>query len=373
MSSDNNSNTASNSTTGANDTNPNGSSTGFSPTMTTTEGPPSSDLSALLMHAAYERQKPIAELIALEDTRDMQLDVGDVIETMLVSEPQMQKYRPDLMKLGDFDMSNLDNVKDCTYALAFMYTRVRGASDRANPASVASLIFNRQLLHRHGVALAMSGFFEEERLDDLVKGKSHQDLAYDVVGLTNLFLDKGHALDGQSPITRQKLIEMQTAATAMLTVIGEKDNRKTERAELSPLYRQVFTLAVNTYNEVRDALTYALRKRPDAEELLKTIAPSVYGDRGRRPKTTKSTKSGEADAKDEAHDSDDVPAVAVATTPAVVTDTATSTTRTTAAGATVTGAAATNATAPRDTATRTAAVRAGFPGSSPMLEGDAEE
>jgi hypothetical protein len=326
-----------------------GASTPFDPTLTVAATPPPSDLSALLMHSAYGRMRPIAEAIPPEKTRDILLAVGNMIETMLVAEPQMQKFRPELQKLGDFDFSNLDNLRDATYALAYMYTRIRAASGKLPPSSVATLIANRQTLHRQGISLAGFGHFEEAQVNELIKGKSHQDLAYDVIGFTNLFLDKGSALDGQTPLKRPHLIAMQAEATAMLSVIGEKDSRKSERAELSPLYRQLYTLAFNTYNEVRDALIYALRKRADAEELLKTVAPSLYEDRGRRTKPTKPPAPVPAEVEDE---DEDVPAVAAIPTPAAVTDTATDSTATRAASA-------------REPSARE--TRPGFPGSSPTV------
>lgn len=343
-----------------NDSNNNGSetsNTGFgsgseetaSSATSTTATPPPSDLSALLMHSAYGRMRPIAEAIPPEKTRDILLAVGNMIETMLVAEPQMQKFRPELKKLGDFDFSNLDNLKDATYALAYMYTRIRAASGKLPPSSVATLIANRQTMHRQGISLAGFGHFEEAQVNELIKGKSHQDLAYDVIGFTNLFLDKGSALDGQTPLKRPQLIAMQAEATAMLSVIGEKDSRRSERAELSPLYRQLYTLAFNTYNEVRDALIYALRKRADAEELLKTVAPSLYEDRGRRTKPTKPPAPVPAEVED---DDEDVPAVAAIPTPAAVTDTATD--------ATATRTASAREPSARET-------RPGFPGSSPTI------
>ncbi len=350
MSNENNSNNGSN---GNSNTGSDVAPAAFTPTMTTTNGPAPSDVSALLMHAAFGRMKPIAEAIPPEKTRDVQHAVGNMIETILVAEPQMQKFRLELMKLGDFEIVYLDRLKDCAYGLAYMYTRVRAANGKLPPASVATLVANRQMMHRHGLALASSGFFEEAQVNELIKGKSHQDLAYDVVGLTNLFLDKGSELDGQTPLKRPQLIAIQAEATAMLTVIGEKDSRKSERAEMSPLYRQFYTLALLTYNEVRDALIYALRKRPDAEELLKAVAPSLYEDRGRRAKPAKPEPPAPAEVED---DEDDVPAVPVIPTPAAITDGVTNATRV---------ASSRDATA-RET-------RAGFPGSSPIVAEEAED
>lgn len=258
--------------------------------------------SALLMHDAFERTKPFAEVLDLRDTREIQLAVGDMIETMLVSEPQMQNYCEDLSKLGTFDMTNLDRLRDYTYALAHMYTRFRAASAKPSPASVAQLVTARQLLHRHASALALSGFFDETHVDGLIRGKSRRQLAYDVIALTNLFLDAGSLLDGKTPLTRAQLVEIQAEATAMLTVIGERDARKTERAQLTPLYRQLYTLAYNAYNEVRDALTYVLRNRPDAVALLKRIAPSLHESRGRRRPASKPPTAASAPAVANHHD-----------------------------------------------------------------------
>jgi hypothetical protein len=322
--------------------------------MTTKAAALPSDLSALLMHGAFERTKPLAERLTPEGTRDIQLAVGDMIETMLVTEPQMRAYRGDLLKLGDFDISNLDNLPDRTYALGHMYTRFRTASGKASPASVARLIAARQLLHRHGSALALSGFFDEDHVNGLIKGKSHQDLAYDVIGLTNLFLDAAAALEGQTPIKRPQLMEIHADATAMLSIIGERDHRKTERTQLSPLYRQLYTLAYDSYNEVREALTYVLRNHPDAATLLKTIAPSLHEDRGRRAKTAKPAAN-PTPAEVEDDDDDDVPAVVLAPTPATITDSPTD-------------ATATRGATSRDVATRE--TRAGFPGSSPTVPDD---
>lgn len=370
MSTDNNSNNGSNNN-GANESSTTGFESGnattntgadtqttsapFNPTMTLAAAPLPNDLSALLMNASFSRMLPFAQAITPEDTRDIQLNVGNMIETMLVAEPQMQKHRPLLLKLGDFDIANLDRLKDCAYAVGYMYTRMRTANGKLPASSVATLVTNRQLMHGQGISLVGFGYFEEEQVNALIKGKSHQDLAYDVIGLTNLFLEKGSELDGQTPLKRPLLIAMQSEATAMLSIIGERESRKTERAEMSPLYRQFYTLGFNTYNEVRDALIYALRNHPDSEELLKTVAPSLFEDRGRRAKAAKPTTTPTpAEVED---DDDDVPAVPAIPIPAAITDTVATT-------------AATRTAAARESATREPAVREtrpGFPGSSPTL------
>jgi len=232
----------------------------------------------LLMTAAYERVKAKAARYPVAELLDIRVPVGDMIQTIVGSLSQLHAHRAEIARVGDCDLEHLDNLEDYVYALGYLYSRMREASGKPSIKTVEQLVASRQLFHAHATALAYSGFFDKDRIARLNRGKSYQDLAYDVIGITNLFLENWAALETNTMITRVQLVQAQATATALIRTLGEREQKPGDRAELSLLYRQVYTLAYNAYNEVREALTYARRREKD----VATIAPSLHEDQGRR-------------------------------------------------------------------------------------------
>jgi hypothetical protein len=245
---------------------------------TVTSGAPAEDATALLMTAAFERVKPKAASIPAGEVMEIRVPVGDMIQTIVGTLSQLHAHREEIVRVGDCDITHLDNLEDYIYALGYLYSRMREASGRPSIKTVEQLVASRQLFHAHATALAYSGFFDKDRVARLNRGKSYQDLAYDVVGITNLFLENWPALEQNTMITRAQLVQAQAAATTLIRTLGEREQKPGDRAELSLLYRQVYTLAYVAYNEVREALAYARRHEKD----VATIAPSLHEDQGRR-------------------------------------------------------------------------------------------
>jgi hypothetical protein len=233
---------------------------------------------ALKMTGAFERVVPKAAALPLAVVHEIRVHVGDMVQTIVGTLPQLYAHRADIERVGDCDPAHLANLEDYVYALGYLYSRVREASGKPSIKTVEQLVTTRQLLHAHATALAYSGFFDKDRIARLNRGKSYQDLAYDVVGITNLFLENWPALETNTMISRSQLVEAQALATALIRTLGEREQKPGERAELNLLYRQVYTLTYVAYNEVREALAYARRREKDIAE----IAPSLHEDQGRR-------------------------------------------------------------------------------------------
>lgn len=174
------------------------------------------DDTALLMTAAFERVKGKAVALPSDEVLDIRVPVGDMVQTIVGALSQLRAHRADLERVGDVDMAHLDNLEDYTYALAYVYSRVRDASGKPSIKTIEQLVATRQLLNAHASALAYSGIFDKDKVARLNRGKSYQDLAYDVVGITNLFLESWSKLERSTILTRSQLVQAQTSATALI-------------------------------------------------------------------------------------------------------------------------------------------------------------
>lgn len=104
-------------------------------------------------------------------------------------------------------------------------------------------------------------------------------IAFDVLGLVQVFEDKWEQINGKTGITTDELEQAAGLANDLVTAVGRRDQAAAPTKEESLLRQQAYTVLVRAYNDVRDGLTYLRRKEGDVD----SIAPSLWAGRGKRP------------------------------------------------------------------------------------------
>jgi hypothetical protein len=136
----------------------------------------------------------------------------------------------------------------------------------------------RDMLFADATALAKRGVFDEARIGKLRSGPGYKSLAFDVVGLVQVFRERWADIASRTATQTSELEHAGQLAQQLVTAVGLKEQQPVTATSASLLRQQAFTLLVRAYDEVRRAVSF-LRWH---EEDLESIAPSLWAGRGGR-------------------------------------------------------------------------------------------
>lgn len=207
------------------------------------------------------------------------IDVTSSYTTVIGALPRIITFREPASRLIDFDIENFDNLETC--ALALMHAQGEYVSASAPPAAIAALneegIALRDNLHSDAVALANRGLVNAEPLKDFKTAPGYKNLTEDLVGLSSLIRRSWDKIGARTMITMAELDRAEELSERLLNAVAMRENASRALADVIQKRLQVFTLFVNTYDEVRRAIAFLRWRADDLDE----IAPSLYAGRGR--------------------------------------------------------------------------------------------
>jgi hypothetical protein len=235
--------------------------------------------SAQQLHLGFQRVQAQIEGVSVADLAPINLDVGGVVQTVLGAVPALLALRAPIVALGGFDPSDLDNLRDYALALGHTHSRYRFATGTPSTALVKELLATRERFHADAQPLVVRGLLDATRVAALKSGNSQQALAYDVIGLAELFLERLNEFGERVLFNQEELERARLLGNRLLTALGTKEQGPPINADVSLLRHKAFTLLVRAYNEVREAVAFVRRKERDVED----IAPSLFAGRGKRP------------------------------------------------------------------------------------------
>jgi hypothetical protein len=130
-------------------------------------------------------------------------------------------------------------------------------------------------------ALVQRGVIGAETLAGLKGAIGYKNVVSDVLTLTTLFRSNWQKISGRTCVTLAELDEADVALDALITDLGLREQTPASK-EASALERQQsYTLFVNTYDQVRRAVSFVRWNEDDADE----IAPSLFGGKKRKTGT----------------------------------------------------------------------------------------
>ncbi len=229
------------------------------------------------LHLGYDRVRHLIEAVPVDTTTPINLDVGGVVQTILGTVPEVLEQREALAALGNFDLRHVDLLRDYALALGHIHNKYRVATGTPDTSLVRQLFSARERLHADARPLVLRGMLDGARVSALQSGNNHQGLAYDVIGLVELLLDRWSEVGDYVIPKREELEQTRLLGNRLLAYLGQREQGPGAHAELGLLRQQAFTLAITAYNEVRHAIGFVRRHLGDVDN----ITPSLYR-RGRR-------------------------------------------------------------------------------------------
>jgi hypothetical protein len=234
--------------------------------------------SAQQLHLGFQRVHSKVDAHPVAGLLPISLDVGGVVQTVLGAVPAVLTLRTSIVALGSFDPQDLDNLRDYALALGHIHGRYRFAKGTPSTTLVKELVATRERFHADAQPLVIRGRLDATRVAALKNGNSQQALAYDVIGLAELFLERLGEFGSGVLFTQDELQHARLQGNRLLTALGTKEQGPPIHADIALLRQKAYTLLIRAYGEVRDAVAYVRRKERDVDN----IAPSLFASRGNR-------------------------------------------------------------------------------------------
>lgn len=219
-------------------------------------------------HLAYARVRSQLQELPDHELIVINFDVAAVINSMLTIAPALQRNRALLDPVRPFDRRLVDQFEDFGLALAHTHSMVRIAEDTISAEDVPYLTERRTQLLSDARSLAGRGLLDPAKLDNLSHTNNHSELAYDALGLAELFLQAEDRLRGKSPVPHEELIEVRDRANRVILALSAKGEKQTSLAEALFERRRAATKVVLTHRAVRVALLHVLGKQALVDEIV---------------------------------------------------------------------------------------------------------
>jgi hypothetical protein len=234
-----------------------------------------------LVEEGYERVKSDLDALAPEALIPVNLDVQVAVTTILGALPEIRGLRDRMVReLPAFDVKGFDKLEDYAQALAFAQSKFQFAAQPAGDVDAVSTEASRlrEKLVANAQALALSGLFDGNCLEQLKGGNGYKNVAQDLQALSTAMRENWANIQGKSPLTADDVQAASRIALRLTRVVGLREQGPVLLAAATELRLRAFTLLFQTYEEARAAVGYLRRREDDAD----LIAPSLYPGKGRR-------------------------------------------------------------------------------------------
>jgi hypothetical protein len=199
--------------------------------------------------------------------------------TVIGALPRIMTFREQASQLIEYELKNFDNLE--SYALALMHAQGEYVSASAPPEPLLALheegITLRDNLYSDALALANRGLVNVEPLKVFKAALGYKNLADDLLGLSSLLRRSWEKIGARTTTTMAELDQAEDLSERLLHAVAVRENASNVLADAIQKRRQVFTLLVNAYDQVRRAISFLRWEEEDLDE----IAPSLYAGRAR--------------------------------------------------------------------------------------------
>jgi hypothetical protein len=233
--------------------------------------------------AALERR--LAEIQAVPDHElvPVNLDMHGAVTTVLGLLSEIGALRDRVRKLSELDQAVVDGLEE--YALAAGEANSRYATAIAPHEDIVALneeaIRLREILRSDATALATRGLIDPARIAQFKGLTGYKNVAFELIDWTNLLRDCWPTIRGKTALTVEEVRRAKDVAIRLVRATGQREQGPAVVAEASRLRQQALTLLMNSYDQVRRAVTFLRWNEGDAD----TIAPSLYAGRQRSKAT----------------------------------------------------------------------------------------
>ena len=178
-------------------------------------------------------------------------------------------------------LARFETLQDAALALGHAHARYRIEVESKDNVSelVSEAVQLRDTLHADAAALIKRGVIDARATVKLRGGNAYKNIAFDVLGLVEVFLDYLPRLVGKTAVTLSELEHARFVANRIVALAGQREQAFEVAGPAGRLRQQAFVLFIQAYDDARRAVEFIRWHEGDAER----IAPSLYAGRGRRP------------------------------------------------------------------------------------------
>lgn len=230
--------------------------------------------------AAYDLHLPAMRALADDDVLKVNLDIPTAGQTVLGVVSQLASHRAALVALPGVSPAAVDQLESLTRAMVHAHTQWTFASAPVFP--IAELIAKGTV--QRDKLLAAAGFFaaynaiEIGKLREIGRGKSHRDLAMDLLGLATLIRPSLDKPEVKAAISSAELDATEALGEHIMVALGERQQSNVTASEASQLRDRAFTLFIGAYDQVQRGMAFLRWQTDDAD----VFTPSLFGGKRRR-------------------------------------------------------------------------------------------
>ncbi len=252
--------------------------------------------------AALAEKRVAAEIDAVkpEDWVTLNYDAVSAASLIIGVCDWILTYRDRIATLPDFEMRNVDRLKDYTVAAWFIYITNLPVPE---PAEAEALIKEVEDLKAKfllwATPLAVSGFIDPEAITKIKEGSGNKDTPSDVVALVALYRGKWDQIRNNCAVTEEDLQRAALIAPRAFSIVSQREQRRTSRATQSMArVRSSWTLAERAYEQCYRAIAYFRHEEGDVDTFLPNLRANRGNTRTRAPQAVKEpvAERGEAPA-----------------------------------------------------------------------------
>ena len=233
------------------------------------------------LRAAMEKVRREAEALRHDDLAPIIIDPIAAAVTARGAYKKLLAFRDQILALPDFHAPYFEDFETYVRASYYAQTMLQAASNP--PAQFEEVIAEagklRESLLSDAKALVKRGIMSEEPLASLKGSVGFQNIASDLMTLTNMFRAVWPKLVGKTFVTEEELDRAEVLSDEVVNDLGQREQAPSKIADVSVDRQKTFTLFVTAYDQLRRAITFIRWNEGDADE----IAPSLYAGKKRKP------------------------------------------------------------------------------------------
>jgi hypothetical protein len=209
------------------------------------------------------------------------IDTAGAVSIALSALPAMKGFRAAIKaEIPGFDVEQFDSIEDYASALFHADGLVASAPDSGGVSDIyEACVALREILTSDLKALITRRLLDEKALADINNATGYRNVAVALMSLSTIARQHWGTIASKTALTMEEVEHARDLAGQLLTLASSRD-KGDSIGEAAEARQRAVTLLVNAYGEARAALAYVRRREDD----VSTIAPSLYGPRGRSAK-----------------------------------------------------------------------------------------
>lgn len=224
--------------------------------------------------------RPTIEGLPTERLETIRLDIEAALVLALGVAPRARAFQEAARaQLGESFAAPFDRLEPAARACARAHADHLITLDGAEvDQRVAALGEKRAILLLEAQSLVQQRRMPASLLGELNGGTGYRDMAFDVLQLASAFRKEWASIEAHTPVTSIELDESEALANVLVTTLGENGQADASASPSGELRRRAYTLFVQTYEEVRRAVTYVRWEEGDVDQII----PSLFAGRARK-------------------------------------------------------------------------------------------